>query len=132
MALLDAPDQLERLALPLPSLHHHKRGGQGGAPRPHRPPPSAFGARLSDIVVFQAAILIDMHRNLPRLGEYPPPYGTLKLPALDLERPDNSLLGRYHFSLPEAIARGDFRPLRDPAEFDDEDALIYAAATEDL
>jgi TnpA family transposase len=43
-----------------------------------------------------------------------------------------NVLGRYHFSLPVAIARGDFRPLRDPAEFDDEDSLIYATATEDL
>jgi len=72
--------------------------------------------------MFQAAILIDMHRRSPRLGEYPPPHGTLKLPALDLERPDNSLLGRYHFALPEAIAHGGFRPLRDPtAAVDDFD-----------
>jgi len=26
-----------------------------------------------------------------------------------------NLLGRYHFSLPEAISRGELRPLRDPA-----------------
>ena len=25
-----------------------------------------------------------------------------------------NVLGRYHFSLPEAIARGEFRPLSDP------------------
>jgi hypothetical protein len=35
-----------------------------------------------------------------------------------------NVLGRYHFALPEAIARGEFRPLRDPAELDDEDFLI--------
>ncbi len=40
--------------------------------------------------------------------------------------------GGITFSLPEAIAHDDFRPLRDPAEFDDEDALIYAASTEDF
>jgi hypothetical protein len=34
-----------------------------------------------------------------------------------------NVLGRYHFSLPEAIARGEFRPLRDPSEFDDEDLV---------
>jgi len=50
-------------------------------------------------LMFQAAILIDMHRRSPRLGEYPPPHGTLKLPALDLERPDNSLFGRYELDL---------------------------------
>ncbi len=34
---------------------------------------------------------------------------------------DLNFLGRYHFSLPEAIAHGEFRPLRDPAEADEED-----------
>jgi len=29
------------------------------------------------------------------------------------------LLGRYHFALPEAIAQGGVRPLRDPLERDD-------------
>jgi hypothetical protein len=32
-----------------------------------------------------------------------------------------NVLGRYHFALPDAIARGEFRPLRDPTDFDDED-----------
>jgi len=41
----------------------------------------------------------------------------------------NSLLGRYHFSLPEAIARGEFRPLRDPTEFDDQDLFAPSAST---
>jgi len=50
-------------------------------------------------LMFQAAILIDMHRRSPRLGEYPPPHGTLKLPALDLERPDNSLYGVFNLDL---------------------------------
>jgi len=27
-----------------------------------------------------------------------------------------NLLGRYAFSIPEAITRGEFRPLRNPAE----------------
>jgi len=40
-----------------------------------------------------------MHRRSPRLGEYPPPHGTLKLPALDLERPDNSLYGVFNLDL---------------------------------
>ncbi len=31
-----------------------------------------------------------------------------------LERPDNSLDGRYHFTLPEPLVRGELRPLRDP------------------
>ena len=31
-----------------------------------------------------------------------------------------NVLGRYHFSLPDAIARGEFRPLRDPSDFDDD------------
>jgi len=31
-----------------------------------------------------------------------------------------NLLGRYHFSLPDAIARGELRPLRDPAAHDDD------------
>jgi len=31
-----------------------------------------------------------------------------------------NLLGRYHFSLPDAIARGELRPLRDPAARDDD------------
>jgi len=89
--------------------------GQGGAPRPHRPPPSAFGARLSDILMFKAAILIDMHRRSPRLGAYPPPHGTLKLPAFDLERPDNSLYGKYEFDVEAGSRRTGLRPLRQPA-----------------
>ena len=32
-----------------------------------------------------------------------------------------NLLGRYHFTLPEALARGERRPLRDPTTVDDED-----------
>jgi hypothetical protein len=32
-----------------------------------------------------------------------------------------NLLGRYHFTLPEALARGERRPLRDPNMADDED-----------
>jgi len=40
--------------------------------------------------------------------------------------------GRYHFSLPEAIARGEFRPLRDPTQFDDDDDLIQQAAHDDF
>ncbi len=43
-----------------------------------------------------------------------------------------NVLGRYHFSLPEAIARGEFRPLRDPTQFDDEDPLIQQAAADDF
>ena len=43
-----------------------------------------------------------------------------------------NVLGRYHFSLPEAIARGEFRPLRDPTQFDDEDPLIQQAADDDF
>jgi len=43
-----------------------------------------------------------------------------------------NVLGRYHFSLPEAIARGEFRPLRDPTQFDDEDSLIQQAADDDF
>jgi len=30
-----------------------------------------------------------------------------------------NLLGRYHFILPDAIARGELRPLRDPAVRDE-------------
>jgi len=33
-----------------------------------------------------------------------------------------NLLGRYHFILPAAIARGELRPLRDPATLDDHEA----------
>ena len=29
-----------------------------------------------------------------------------------------NMLGRYPFSVPEAIAKGDFRPLRDPSDGD--------------
>jgi hypothetical protein len=36
-----------------------------------------------------------------------------------------NLLGRYEFALPESIARGAFRPLRDPSAGDDE--ASYAA-----
>jgi hypothetical protein len=43
-----------------------------------------------------------------------------------------NVLGQYHFSLPDAIARGQFRPLRDPSDFDDDDLLIQQAASEDL
>ena len=43
-----------------------------------------------------------------------------------------NVLGRYHFSLPDAIARGQFRRLRDPSDFDDDDLLIQQAASEDL
>ena len=43
-----------------------------------------------------------------------------------------NVLGRYQFSLPEAIARGEFRPLRDPTQFDDEDPLIQQAADDDF
>lgn len=32
-----------------------------------------------------------------------------------------NLLGQYHFTLPQALARGERRPLRDPATIDDED-----------
>jgi hypothetical protein len=32
-----------------------------------------------------------------------------------------NVLGRYHFSLPDAIARGEFRPLRESTDFDDQD-----------
>jgi TnpA family transposase len=31
-----------------------------------------------------------------------------------------NFLGRYHFALPEAVARGEFRPLRDPTEANDD------------
>ncbi len=30
-----------------------------------------------------------------------------------------NMLGRYAFSLPEAVARGELRPLRDPSQADD-------------
>jgi hypothetical protein len=43
-----------------------------------------------------------------------------------------NLLGRYHFSLPEAIAGGEFRPLRDPAEFDEEVLLVSAPGSDDF
>jgi hypothetical protein len=43
-----------------------------------------------------------------------------------------NVLGRYHFSLPDPIARGEFPSLRDPTDFDDEDPLIELAATEGL
>ena len=43
-----------------------------------------------------------------------------------------NVLGRYHFSLPDAVARGEFRALRDPSDFDDDDLLIQQAASEDL
>ncbi len=43
-----------------------------------------------------------------------------------------NVLGRYHFSLPDAIARGEFRPLRDPSDFDHDDLLIQQAASEDF
>jgi hypothetical protein len=39
-----------------------------------------------------------------------------------------NVLERYHFALPDAIARGEFRPLRGPTDFDDEDLLIQPAA----
>ena len=29
-----------------------------------------------------------------------------------------NFLGRYHFALPEIVARGEFRPLRDPTDTD--------------
>ena len=35
-----------------------------------------------------------------------------------------NVLGRYHFSLPEHIARGEFRPLRDPSDLDGDDPEI--------
>jgi hypothetical protein len=31
-----------------------------------------------------------------------------------------NFLGRYHFALPEAIAQGGFRPLRDPTAANDD------------
>ena len=31
-----------------------------------------------------------------------------------------NMLGRYAFSLPEAVARGELRPLRDPSQADDD------------
>jgi len=74
--------------------------------------------------MLQAAILIDMHRNSPRLGECALPQETLKLPALHLERPDNSLLGRYSFDLPESLARGELRPLRDPNDPEEQEILV--------
>jgi transposase-like protein len=43
-----------------------------------------------------------------------------------------NVLWRYQFSLPDAIARSAFRPLRDPSDFDDDDPLIQQAASEDL
>lgn len=42
-----------------------------------------------------------------------------------------NLLGRYHFALPEAVARGAYRPLRDPqrdAEPADPDPDLDAAS----
>ena len=42
-----------------------------------------------------------------------------------------NVLGRYHFALPEAIARGEFRPLRDPAELDEEDLLVTSPDAND-
>ena len=32
-----------------------------------------------------------------------------------------NLVGRYQFTLPEAIARGEYRPLRNPAAPDDQE-----------
>jgi hypothetical protein len=32
-----------------------------------------------------------------------------------------NMLGRYAFTLPETVARGELRPLRDPTTTDDED-----------
>jgi len=43
-----------------------------------------------------------------------------------------NVLGRYHFSLPDAIARGEFRLLRDPSDFDDDDLLVQQVASEDF
>ena len=33
-----------------------------------------------------------------------------------------NMLGRYTFTLPEPVARGELRPLRSPAAFSDDDA----------
>jgi hypothetical protein len=41
-----------------------------------------------------------------------------------------NVLGRYHFALPDAIARGEFRPLRDPTVFEDEDLMTQPGAVE--
>ena len=38
-----------------------------------------------------------------------------------------NLLGRYHFALPEGLARGALRPLRNPAEPAEDDPLAAAA-----
>jgi hypothetical protein len=43
-----------------------------------------------------------------------------------------NVLGRYSFSLPEAIALGQFRSLRDPAELDEEDLLVTSASVGDV
>jgi hypothetical protein len=43
-----------------------------------------------------------------------------------------NVLGRYHFSLPEDVARGEFRPLHDPAELDDEDLLATSPGADDF
>ena len=43
-----------------------------------------------------------------------------------------NVLGRYHFSLPETVARGEFRPLRDPAKLDEEDLLVTSPDADDF
>jgi TnpA family transposase len=43
-----------------------------------------------------------------------------------------NVLGRYHFSQPEDVARGEFRPLHDPAERDDEDLLATSPGADDF
>jgi arylsulfatase len=52
------------------------------------------------------------------------PLDNRSLPELVAAQPVADL-GRYHFSLPEHVAHCEFRPLRDPADFN-EDALAIA------
>ena len=51
-----------------------------------------------------------------------PPRGPRARPGADAVVADShvNLLGRYEFALPESIARGAFRPLRNPSASDDE------------
>ena len=74
----------------------------------------ALGLVVNMIVLWNTLYINAALEQLAREGHHVTPEDVARLSPLVFEH--INLLGRYAFSVPEAVTRGELRPLRNPAE----------------
>ena len=74
----------------------------------------ALGLVVNMIVLWNTLYINAALEQLVREGHHVTPEDVARLSPLVFEH--INLLGRYAFSVPEAVTRGELRPLRNPAE----------------